>query len=198
LLTNQPYTPKPKLGTLKELPPKERKSFLSDTVPGRSRYILPTDLTVLRLCFEAAVRNGSGGVALQSGEIDQSAAAEGIAAAGLQDSLEMLVQAGFIDVQYGPKHTFFARMTPLGLREYAEQYIPDIEDIKLVVATHILADIRDSGAVGEATRQPVWMVEWVFRLLQLEGYVQLHGPIGGPLSVSLPISASLRRLYGDG
>jgi hypothetical protein len=111
LLTKQPYTPKPKLGTLKELPPKERKSFLSDTVPGRSRSILPTDLTVLRLCFEAAVRNGSGGVALQSGEIDQRAAAEGISAAGLQDSLQMLVQAGFIDVQYGTKHTFTPNST---------------------------------------------------------------------------------------
>jgi hypothetical protein len=198
LLTKQQYTPKPQLGTLKELPPKERKSFLSGAVPSRSRYVLPTDLTVLRLCFEAAVRNGSNGTALQTGEIDQGAAAEGISASDLQDSFETLVQTGFIDARYGTNRLFFARVTPLGFREYAEHFIPDIEDIKLVVATHILADVRESGAVAEATQQPVWMVEWVFRLLQLEGHVHVNGPVRGPLSITLPLRASLRRIYGDG
>jgi hypothetical protein len=198
LLTNQPYTPKPQLRTLKELPSKERKSFLSDAGPRASHHRLSTKITVLRLCFEAAVRNGSNGMALQTGEMDQSAATEGISAAEIQDSLDILVQRRFIEARYGTNHPFFAKMTPLGFREYAEHFIPDIETIRRATAIQILADVRDSNAVAEAIQQPVWMVEWVFRLLQLEGHVQVNGPLQGPLNVALPLRVSLRAVYGDG
>jgi TIR domain-containing protein len=157
--------------------------------------IRPTDAVVLRLICEATLRDPYQHVDLE--ELVDIAAREGLSEDALTESLEVLVEQGYLDAPRANAVRFngiiAALATSEGLLAYAEWAMPDFEKVLRSVATEVREGTTDSG-VAVVVGQPIRFVEAVLDRFALLGWISLTKFAGGPGHVYVDrVSPQLRR-----
>lgn len=151
-----------------------------------------TDSLVLKMAAEIGIAENS--LYAETEAILAETSKVGVAEESAWESLEVLDQDGLIElgrVLGAPPP--FLRLTALGVERYAKAYLPEYEQLKTQVVSCIVnKEMDDASEIATTLGAAVALVEHVFVLLEMNGYVKISEELGGPRQI-YDVSPKLKR-----
>lgn len=137
-----------------------------------------TDSIVLKIAAETGV--GDNSMYADTGSLLAEAGKVGITEETVWESLEVLDQDGLVELArvLGASPPFL-RITTLGVEQYAKTYLSDYEQLKTQVVSCIVNnEMDDATEISSKLNVAVSLVEHVFLLLEMNGYVKICEELG--------------------
>lgn len=185
-------------GHLRRPPLGERPEYLSDdllTVPDLS----PADSLILKLSCEAEIESGQRGASVDVEGVIGKAQSAGLHQEQAVESIQILNNRDYLNASHRLGSTIprSLTITDLGFDEYGHTYIPEYDSLIRSVGLQILNhDMRDSAEIAEALDRPLAIIERIFGLFEMRGYITIFPETSFSLEISR-VSPELKRQLQD-
>jgi hypothetical protein len=150
-----------------------------ETLPG----LEPQASAVFKKLCEISVAEGT--EFLQEYQIMEPLRALGLPDDDLYESLDMLVDAHFIDEAQSARGRIFAfRITTLGFQHYARAFLPGFEQtFNDTLAAIVQGGQTSNGEIARRLSQPKGLINYALNLLADNGYIQIGKRLGSSIAV---------------
>lgn len=176
----------------------ERPEYLSDELKT-VRDLSAADSLILKLSCEAEIERGQKGATVDPESVIEKAQSAGVHQEQALESMTILNDRGYMETSHrlGSTVPGHLTLTDYGFDEYGHTYIPEYDSLIRSVGLQILNhDMHDSADIAKALDQPLAIIERIFSLFDLNGYVTIFPETSFSLQIAR-VSPELRRWLED-
>ena len=183
----------------REKPPLgQRRAYLSDELET-VRDLSAADSLILKLSCEAEIESGQKGAGVAPKSVIEKAQSAGVHQEQAVDSMAILNGRGYIETRHtmGSTVPHHLTITDFGFDEYGHTYIPEYDSLIRAVGLQILNHgMHDSANIADALDQPLTIIERIFGLFEMGGYITIFRETSISLQIAR-VSPELRRWLED-